>query len=272
VRGPATQVAELQAMAPLMDRAGDSGPAASCPAAARPNFAPQGSATPTPHALAAERLAARAEKAVLVPWRQAIATARAAKREAKATRQQARAARIAARATQRAAHAPATKGQKRAAHPNAPSSPPASLPAPIAPHTGDSPLEHELAARAAGLRAPANRPPQGAPTPAPTAPIKPSRIDPLNHEPRAKPGSTVPLKPSRIDPVNREPTVPTEAAAPRSTTLAGTWESSLASQLAARFGHPSPAQGWRIPQVMSETGPVAATVRGFLAAHPPRKA
>ena len=51
----------------------------------------------------------------------------------------------------------------------------------------------------------ANSPPQGAPAPGPTAPFKPSRIDPLNREPTAKPGSTVPFKPSRIDPLNREP-------------------------------------------------------------------
>jgi hypothetical protein len=33
----------------------------------------------------------------------------------------------------------------------------------------------------------ANRPPQGAPTPGPTAPFKPSRIDPLNRDPGASP-------------------------------------------------------------------------------------
>jgi hypothetical protein len=42
-------------------------------------------------------------------------------------------------------------------------------------------------------------------TPAPNAAFTPSRIDPLNREPTAKPGSTVPFKPSRIDPLNREP-------------------------------------------------------------------
>jgi hypothetical protein len=42
---------------------------------------------------------------------------------------------------------------------------------------------------AAFLSAPsANRPPQGAPTPGPVAPIKPFRTDPLNREPTAKPG------------------------------------------------------------------------------------
>jgi hypothetical protein len=46
----------------------------------------------------------------------------------------------------------------------------------------------------------ANRPPQGAPTPGPTAPFKPFRVDPLNREPAAKLGSTASFKPSRIDP------------------------------------------------------------------------
>ncbi len=51
----------------------------------------------------------------------------------------------------------------------------------------------------------ANLPLQGAPTPGPTVPFKPSCTDPLNREPPAKPGSTVPFEPSRIDPLNREP-------------------------------------------------------------------
>jgi hypothetical protein len=50
----------------------------------------------------------------------------------------------------------------------------------------------------------ANRPAQVSPTPGPTAPFKPSRIDPLNREPAGK-SATVPFKPSRIDPLNREP-------------------------------------------------------------------
>jgi hypothetical protein len=51
----------------------------------------------------------------------------------------------------------------------------------------------------------AHRPPQGAPTPGPTPPFEPSRIDPLNREPKAKPSSSAPFKPFRIDPLNREP-------------------------------------------------------------------
>jgi|HubBroStandDraft_1064217.scaffolds.fasta_scaffold213261_1 hypothetical protein len=60
-----------------------------------------------------------------------------------------RARRIAARSTQRAARTTAADRQALAAH-------------------------------AAGLRAPANRPPQGAPTPGPTAPFKPFRTNPFN--------------------------------------------------------------------------------------------
>jgi hypothetical protein len=61
------------------------------------------------------------------------------------------------------------------------------------------------AAHAAELRAPADRPPQGASTPGPTAPFKPFRTDPLNREPAAK-CATTPFKPFRTDPLNREPT------------------------------------------------------------------
>jgi hypothetical protein len=150
--------------------------------------------------------------ASLAPWRAAVAR---------------RAARIEACSTQRAAHAPAADGQTRAARTNASSNPPAPPPVSIPPCSGDSHPERELAAPAAGLRAPANRPPRRAPTPGPTArfkpsradpltgepmaksataPFKPFRIDPLNREPTAKPGSTTPFKPSRTDPLNREPT------------------------------------------------------------------
>ena len=181
--------------------------AESLPAAARSRTAAKRSATPTPHGLAAERLAARAEKAAMAPWRHAIAAARATKRavraakreakcEAKAARQQVRAARTASRPTQPAPRAPGADRQPRTAHPNAP-------PVPIVPCTGDSPLQRKLAALVAGLRALANRPPQGAPTPGPTAPFKPSRIDPMDREPAAK-SATAPFKPFRIDPMDRE--------------------------------------------------------------------
>jgi hypothetical protein len=74
----------------------------------------------------------------------------------------------------------------------------------------------ERAARAAGLRAPAIRPSQGAPTPGAAAPFKPFRTDPLNREPAAKPGPTAPFKPSRIDPLNREPAaIPSAPVGPR---------------------------------------------------------
>ena len=68
---------------------------------------------------------------------------------------------------------------------------------------------------AAFLSAPsANRPPQGAPTSSPTAPFKPSRIDPLNREPTAKSRSSARFKPFRTDPLNREPTAKPGSTAP----------------------------------------------------------
>ena len=126
----------------------------------------------------------------------------------------ARAAWIAARPTRRTARAPAADGQRRAAHSNASSSPPSPPPVPIVSCTGNNLRERELAARAAGLRAPANRPPREAPTPGRTAPFKPFRTDPLNREPTAKPGSTAPFKPFRTDPLNREPRAKPGSIAP----------------------------------------------------------
>jgi hypothetical protein len=191
--------------------------AKSHPVAARSRTAPQRSAAPAPHGLAAERLAARAEKAAMAPWRHAIAAARAAKRavraakreakrEAKAARQQARAARTAARPTRPAPRAPGADCQPRTARPSAP-------PVPIVPCTGDSPMQRKLATLVAGLRALANRPPQGAPTPGPTAPFAPSRIDPMDREPAAK-SAIAPFKQSRIDPMDREPTAKPGSIAP----------------------------------------------------------
>jgi len=58
---------------------------------------------------------------------------------------------------------------------------------------------------------------------------------------------------------------PTNAEALRTTTLAETWTPDLAAELAQRLGHPRPAPGWRIPQAMPPTDPVAAAVRSFLA-------
>ncbi len=58
---------------------------------------------------------------------------------------------------------------------------------------------------------------------------------------------------------------PTKAEALRSTTLAETRTPDLAAELAQRFGQPRPAPGWRIPQAMPTTDPVANAVRSFLA-------
>jgi hypothetical protein len=87
-------------------------------------------------------------------------------------------------------------------------------PVPIAPCTGAGLLDPELAVRVDGLRAPAIRPSQDAPTPTSTAPFKPSRIDPLNREPTVE-SATAPFKPFRIDPLNRELTAKPSSTAPR---------------------------------------------------------
>jgi len=59
--------------------------------------------------------------------------------------------------------------------------------------------------------------------------------------------------------------IPTRAQALRSTTLAETWTPDLGAELAQRFGPPRPAPGWRIPQAMPATDPVATAMRSFLA-------
>jgi hypothetical protein len=58
---------------------------------------------------------------------------------------------------------------------------------------------------------------------------------------------------------------PTKAEALRNTILAETWSPGPTTYLAARFGHPLPAPGWRIPQAMPATDPVAKAVRNFTA-------
>jgi hypothetical protein len=81
---------------------------------------------------------------------------------------------------------------------------------PAMPHaapTATKPRGSPNRAVAAGLRAPAARPSQSAPTPGTTVPFKRSRIDPLNREPTAEIGTTTPFKPFRTDPLNREPGV-----------------------------------------------------------------
>jgi len=71
------------------------------------------------------------------------------------------------------------------------------------------------------------------------------------------PETTAPSQPTRL--------TPTKAQALRSTTLANTWTTDLPGKLAHRFGPPRPAPGWRIPQAMPATDPVANAVRSFLA-------
>jgi hypothetical protein len=60
---------------------------------------------------------------------------------------------------------------------------------------------------------------------------------------------------------------PTNAEALCTTTLANTRTPDLSTQLAQRFGHPSPAPGWRIPHATPAADPVANAVRSFLAKH-----
>jgi hypothetical protein len=127
---------------------------------------------------------------------------------------------------------------------------PAAPPVPIVSYTGDSLAVRELASHAAGLRAPANRPPQGAPTPDPTAPSKPSRIDPLNREPTAKPGATVPFKPSRIDPLNREPAAKPGSTAPFKPSRIDP----LNREPAAKPGSTAPFKPFRIDPLNREPG------------------
>ena len=76
---------------------------------------------------------------------------------------------------------------------------PAAKPAPTAPFKPSriDPMHREPAAK-----------------PAPTAPFKPFRIDPMDREPTAKPGSPAPFKPSRIDPMDREPAAKPGSTAP----------------------------------------------------------
>ena len=95
---------------------------------------------------------------------------------------------------------------------------------------------------AAFLSAPtANRPPQGAPTPGPTVPFKPSRTDPLNREPAADPSSTAPFKPFSTDPLNREPAAKPGSTAPRVTSSNAS--SAAATALPACADDPAPRPG-----------------------------
>jgi hypothetical protein len=117
------------------------------------------------------------------------------------------------------------------------------------------------------------------PTALPSAPSAPTR--PASHKPPA-PAEAHPSRPplaggqtepARRHAVHREhPTpppltrlTPTKAKALRTTTLAETWNPAAVSQLAARFGHPLPTPGLRIPQALPATDPIASAVHSFMA-------
>jgi hypothetical protein len=120
------------------------------------------------------------------------------------------------------------------------------------------PLAYVTPARSRVLRTTisANEPP---PHPAPPG-RKPDsafpRIDPLNPEPGAFPDP---------NPRTRPPLTyltPTKAQALRTTTLANTWQPDLRSELAAKFGLPTPPPGWRIPRSRPPIGRAETLSRG----------
>ena len=77
-----------------------------------------------------------------------------------------------------------------------------------------------------------------------------SRIDPMNPEPGAFPAAD----PDRDTRPPLTDLTPTKAQALCTTTLADTWQPNLRSELAAKFGLPTPPPGWRIPQSCPPTG------------------
>jgi hypothetical protein len=137
---------------------------------------------------------------------------------------------------------------------------------------GNDAIQREVALRAAGLRAAAaspaalGAPRQSASRPDPVARAGCPSSDAGNDAMQSLPPGACPGgEPGAAPRLMR--LTPTKALAPRKTTLAGTWAPGLASLLVPLFGHAVPEPGWRIPQAMPATGPVAAVVRSFMAAH-----
>ncbi len=263
---------------------------------------------PPPAGRAAERLAARAEAAALAPWREAIAFAFAVKRavrQARAARRQMQAARR--NGIQREPVGACPGGGNAMNPPGLPGGDAGPAPGPAAPWRELSPLQREVMARAAGLRAHRNGPPAGEVTrPAGAEPASPGQPalpgrNGIQHEAAATARTCGPPEVARVAPalvraappspasrltpvggqnkhpgriaMHRErPIAPPlarlgpKAAALRGTTHAGTWDPDIAVLIAARFGHPVPVPGWRVPQAMPATDPVAAVVRSFVIA------
>jgi len=168
---------------------------------------------------------------------------------------------------------------------SAPASPESRKPAaPGTAHKSRPPLgrQTETAGRHAVHREPATHPGGARPPIAlPSAASAPARV--VAHQPPAPAAAAAhasrpPLAGHQIETAGRHALhrerratpplarlTPTKAAALRSTTLAATWNPGLAAERAQRFGPLLPAPGWRIPQAMPPTDPVAAAVRSFLA-------
>ncbi len=131
-------------------------------------------------------------------------------------------------------------------------------------------MHREPTAQPGGARPPTALP--SAPS-APTRPASPRPPAPAEAHPSRPPLAGHQTKPAGRHAIHREhPTppalarlTPTKAKALRTTTLAETWNPAAVSQLAARFGHPLPAPGLRIPQALPTTDPIANAVHSFTA-------
>ena len=110
---------------------------------------------------------------------------------------------------------------------------------------------------------PQRRPAPRSPRPPAPAEAHPSRPPLAGHQ--TKPARRHAVHPEHPTPPPLTRLTPTKAKALRTTTLAETWNPAAVSQLAARFGHPLPAPGLRIPQALRATDPIANAVHSFMA-------
>jgi hypothetical protein len=209
---------------------------------------------PKPTGCGAERLAVRAEAAAQAPWRQTIARARVAKRaihQARAAWQQKQTARRNALQPDNTA-SPA--GRPTADAPAIPAPPPATWKDP-------TPLQHELAARLAGLRKPRCGEPQNDAAPNPqTGPTRlcaksPGRIavhrEPATHPAGTKPPTTRPPTPSTsARPACHKPSAAAEAH-PSRPTLADR-QTETAGRYALQRENPTPPPLTRLTPTKAE--------------------